>query len=302
MKTTAKYLWTAAVIFLAVLLPVQPVFAQAPGGNPTYYPTWPPGGGAIGTALTECANIGTFAFARKVDPPLSGIYLSGGNTITVNILTTKTFNWSSTAGISAVIVKAGTAANVWNYSPMALSGTGLYAPENKAIGHITFCWNTPIQTPTATKTSTPTFTATVTRTSTPTFTATNTPTDTATPVPPTPTFTPTDTSTPVPPTPTFTPTDTGTPRPPTETFTPTATVTSTNNSTEQPNESMTPVPTNRSTSAATRVPDDPKEPTPPPSVAPATGAPGGPAPLIIGMVISTLLAAAGFVLWRKPVV
>ncbi len=118
---------------------------------------------------------------------------------------------------------------------------------------------------------------------------------------PTDTATPTETFTPRPPTATFTPTFTVTVRPPTSTFTPTFTVTAPDNSTEDPFETIVPVPTDTPTAAATRVPDEPEDPTPPPSSAPATGPAGGPTPLLVGMLISGLVAAVGFILWRKPV-
>lgn len=54
-----------------------------------------------------------------------------------------TFDWSSTYPIDAVIVKAGNAANVYQYDPSINSDTALLAPESKGISHVTFCWKTP---------------------------------------------------------------------------------------------------------------------------------------------------------------
>lgn len=53
------------------------------------------------------------------------------------------FDWSSTYPIDAVIVKGGTGANVYQYNPAVLSDTELFAPDNKGISHVTFCWKTP---------------------------------------------------------------------------------------------------------------------------------------------------------------
>ena len=53
------------------------------------------------------------------------------------------FDWVSTHPIDAVIVKGGTGANVFYYDPPAYSDEGLYAPSNKGISHVTFCWDTP---------------------------------------------------------------------------------------------------------------------------------------------------------------
>jgi hypothetical protein len=55
----------------------------------------------------------------------------------------KSFDWSSTLPIDAVIVKGGKGANVFKYDPAATGDTNLYAPSNKGISHVTFCWDTP---------------------------------------------------------------------------------------------------------------------------------------------------------------
>jgi hypothetical protein len=39
------------------------------------------------------------------------------------------------------MVKAGTGYNVYTYNPQAVSDTGLYAYEGKAVSHVSFCWN-----------------------------------------------------------------------------------------------------------------------------------------------------------------
>ncbi|MGD7036083.1 hypothetical protein [Methylotuvimicrobium buryatense] len=64
------------------------------------------------------------------------------NTITISDSNGQIFDWSSSPnGIGAVIVKAGTGANVWFYDPQAMSDTRLYGYGNKDISHVTFCWN-----------------------------------------------------------------------------------------------------------------------------------------------------------------
>jgi hypothetical protein len=120
------------VVVLAGLM-VAPVFAA---GAPVVYDDW-----KSGDAASECAQVGVYEFSLKVDDwdkvpgygPHDGITISGSGGYT--------FDWSSTHGIGAVIVKAGTGANVWFYDPQAYSDTGLYAYENKEISHVTFCWN-----------------------------------------------------------------------------------------------------------------------------------------------------------------
>lgn len=64
------------------------------------------------------------------------------NTLTILNSDGKVFDWSSSPNsIGAVIVKAGQGANVWFYDPQVWSDTGLYGYDNKAISHVTFCWN-----------------------------------------------------------------------------------------------------------------------------------------------------------------
>ncbi|MDK2834590.1 MAG: hypothetical protein PWP63_1677 [Methanolobus sp.] len=60
--------------------------------------------------------------------------------ITISGSDDKTFNWSSSEPVCAVIVKAGTAAYVYYYSG-AYSDTGLVAPADKEISHATFCYS-----------------------------------------------------------------------------------------------------------------------------------------------------------------
>ncbi len=137
------------------------------------------------------------------------------------------FDWTSSLGIDAVIVKggSGTTADVYFYDEET-SDTNLHTSHG-AISHLIFCYDkdTATPTPTNTLTATPTDTPTETNTPTDTPTETSTPTDT-----PTETNTPTGTLTE-----TNTPTDT-----PTETNTPTGTLTETSTPTDTPTETNTP--------------------------------------------------------------
>lgn len=75
------------------------------------------------------------------------------NGVTVNVATTKpgkpkevmTFNWSSTVGIDAVLVKAGSENhNLYVYQPAgseSFSDTALSVSGNNAISHISFCYD-----------------------------------------------------------------------------------------------------------------------------------------------------------------
>ena len=182
------------IVLLAVMAFAVAVTTTSAGGNPTLY---------LGN--TFCTDVRSDL--------LEGIRLQGGTlsdgtydfkvngvqySVTLSNTSGTIFDWSSTLGMDAVIVKGGPNANVYAYNE-ATGDTGLYAPDNSSGGpaglsHVSFCYDKESVTATpVTPTSTP-----VTPTSTPV-------TPTSTPV--TPTSTPvTPTSTPV--TPTATPTET----------------------------------------------------------------------------------------------
>jgi hypothetical protein len=102
----------------------------------------------------SCTELG-YDFGFKVDPPNSGTYnIDQFNTVTVTTdgpggLGGTNFNWSSTLGIDAVIVKGGPNANLYVYDPPAesLGDTGLHSPINPQNGqpfglsHIEFCFD-----------------------------------------------------------------------------------------------------------------------------------------------------------------
>jgi hypothetical protein len=116
-----------------------------------------------GNAASECASIGTFAYAHKWNEgggegapngaETATFYNADGSVDHTNNITISNsmldddgesvmFDWSSSPnGIGAVLVKAGTGYNVYTYNPQVMGDTGLYGPENKGISHVTFCWN-----------------------------------------------------------------------------------------------------------------------------------------------------------------
>jgi hypothetical protein len=71
----------------------------------------------------------------------------------------KQFDWSSTLGLDAVIVKGGPDANAYVYTPEAFAGSGLVAPGGAAVSHIEFCYDYNLQ---ATKTANAEYTRTYT--------------------------------------------------------------------------------------------------------------------------------------------
>ena len=109
---------------------IQPIFVD---GNPT------------------CGNLGYEAgFKPQPEPPPTGVYTfpDGVNTVTITS-DGKFFDWTSTLGIDAVIVKGGPYADDFVYDPLAESfdDTQLHAPINPNnnqyhdISHISFCYD-----------------------------------------------------------------------------------------------------------------------------------------------------------------
>jgi hypothetical protein len=82
------------------------------------------------------------------DATESGTYSNGYLTVTMTVTDGTTIDWSSNVGVDAVIVKAGSAANVYAYDPPAESfgDTGLVTPDNSSgspagLSHIVFCYD-----------------------------------------------------------------------------------------------------------------------------------------------------------------
>jgi hypothetical protein len=126
----------------------------------------------------SCTSLGyDFGYKPQPEPPPSGTYTFPGTTQTVTINSDGTyFDWASTLGIDAVIVKGGNEANSYLYDPPAESfgDGGLHSPPNAsgayaAISHIEFCYDYEL---TATKTAnaqyTRTYTWTITKAANPT--------------------------------------------------------------------------------------------------------------------------------------
>ena len=241
------------IVLLAVIAFAAAIATTSAGGNPTLV-SGNPDCTDVRSDLLEAIKLEDAADLAAGTYPLPELVNGVQYSVTLLNVTFNSdtppeligFDWTSTLGIDAVIVKASNNANVYTYNE-ATGDTGLVPPAGHAISHITFCYDKEVATDTPTATPvTPTATP-VTPTSTP-VTPTSTPvTPTSTPVTPTstpvtPTSTPvTPTSTPV--TPTSTPvTPTSTPGTPTSTpVTPTPTpVTPTATPTETPFSEVSP--------------------------------------------------------------
>jgi hypothetical protein len=113
-----------------------------------------------------CRDLNPLYLELKIDPPASGTYYLPDNSgsVTVILTSSSTFDWSSTFGIDAVIVKGGPSANVYTYNPESTGDTNLVTPTNPknekpyGLSHITFCFDVdPLQ---VSKTATTSFTRT----------------------------------------------------------------------------------------------------------------------------------------------
>ena len=180
--------WLAVALMLAMaLVPslgIRPVLAShvepipVNSGNPT------------------CESFGEDygqVWTQTVDnsPGNGTINVPGYGTITVSNFvqsssgTPGSFDWSSTFGLDAVFVKAGSSKhNLYVYNPESMGDTGLgpQAGNGNGISHISFCYDVDPD-PTPTPTEEPTPTPTEEPTPTPTEEPTPTPTDEPTPTP-----------------------------------------------------------------------------------------------------------------------
>lgn len=132
----ALVLIVAIGCLIGILFPVQ--LAVASHVTPTFVPGNP-----------SCTDLGyDFGFKPQPEPPPSGIYNfpEGINTVTITSDGTY-FDWLSTLGIDAVVVKGGPNANVYVHDPEEFSDNSLHSPINPingqpyAISHIEFCYD-----------------------------------------------------------------------------------------------------------------------------------------------------------------
>src|SRR5919202_1013400 len=110
----------SAVALLAIALPSGATTnPEEVGGNPT------------------CADLGYGQGygAFKIDPPRSGDFTSPDGKLTVTLAVSgKSLAFSTNIPVAAVIVKGGTAANVYRYGSGSTGDSGLYAPGNASGG------------------------------------------------------------------------------------------------------------------------------------------------------------------------
>ena len=114
----------------------------------------------------SCSDFEGYNAGFKIEPVADGTYTITGTNQTITIdVTGSFFDWTSTIGIDAVIVKGGPNANLYVYNPPApsMGDTGLHAPINSSNGnpfglsHLEFCYSPAL---TVTKTANATYTRT----------------------------------------------------------------------------------------------------------------------------------------------
>jgi len=126
------------LLVLLMLITVMPL-AVAASENPVTIEKW-----KSGNAEFECSQLDhamcDSSFAFKIDDwgtGMNGTYEEAN--IVINNSDSYTFEWNSESPVCAVIVKGGQGANVYYYDGV-YTGTGLVAPEDKEISHVTFCF------------------------------------------------------------------------------------------------------------------------------------------------------------------
>jgi hypothetical protein len=141
-------------VAVLILLVLGMIFAAPAGAQDGGDPGPPSGNGTTPIWVDgnpNCADLGyEFGYKPQPEPPPTGTYTFPDTVNTVTITSDGIyFDWSSTLGIDAVIVKGGPNADTYVYDPPSESfgDTGLHSPVNPnngqiyAISHIEFCYH-----------------------------------------------------------------------------------------------------------------------------------------------------------------
>jgi hypothetical protein len=155
-----RRLSTALAALTTLTLALAAVFVTRPAAASTTTPQ-------VKSGNPSCLDLGyDFGYKPQPEPPPSGTYTFPDTTETVTIDSDGTyFDWSSTIGIDAVIVKGGSNSNVYIYDPPTESygDSDLSSPINPnngnpyGLSHIEFCYDFEVA---VSKTASTTFTRT----------------------------------------------------------------------------------------------------------------------------------------------
>jgi hypothetical protein len=155
-KTTTWVLALGLLLALCVLAIGKP--SEATTVTPDLVPDNPNCAGPAGPHTPDLGYAN--GFKPQPEPPPTGTYSFPGdpdNSVTITSDGTN-FDWTSTLGIDAVIVKGGDSANVYKYDPESMGDTGLKPPLNNGgqqagISHIEFCYDYEVKVSKTAKTS-----------------------------------------------------------------------------------------------------------------------------------------------------
>lgn len=135
----SKHVMLLCLFALLSLVVLLPGVALATGSGPIVVPGNP-----------DCEDLGyTYGFKPNIPSEESpyGTHTIPGTSETITITQNNFFNWTSTLGIDAVIVKGGDNANVYTYDPESFGDNDLITPTNPANGkpfglsHVEFCYD-----------------------------------------------------------------------------------------------------------------------------------------------------------------
>ena len=164
MNTAERGLPIAVLILIAGAIVIGAIVAAASfvGGSAQATHVTPQllaGASNDGKACTDLQGSETWEELKLEDGDLTnGPHTDGTLEVTISNLTDLTFDWTSNIGVDGVVVKDGVdGANFYLYDPEDTADTDLSVPGERAISHISFCYDlgdapTPTATPTATAT------------------------------------------------------------------------------------------------------------------------------------------------------
>src|SRR3954454_9088190 len=94
------------------------------------------------TGNPGCANVNSGWSELKIDNvPKNQTYSNGTLSVTVsNVENRKTFDWSASAPVNAVLVKAATQTYIYRYDPAVSADTAMGSPGTWDISHVSFCY------------------------------------------------------------------------------------------------------------------------------------------------------------------
>ena len=94
------------------------------------------------TGNPGCADLNSAWSELKIDNvPQDKTYSDGTLSVTIaNVQNSKSFDWSASAPVDAVLVKASTQTYIYDYSPAVTGDTAMDSPGKWAISHVSFCY------------------------------------------------------------------------------------------------------------------------------------------------------------------